>query len=101
MQNIGPKTKELLELVADTKVTIIEKCSGHDGTYAIKQENYTRAKKICRPVVNLIEKSQVQHFVSDCPMAFDLIAQGVHNKTEFKSAFDLLKFAYGVSDEKR
>ena len=96
VQNIGPKTKEVLELVADTKVNLIERCSGHDGTYAVKQESYTRAKKICRPIVNSIEKSQVEYFVSDCPMAFDLIAQGVRNKSEFKSAFGMLKFAYGV-----
>ncbi len=99
VQNIGPKTKEILELISDTKVTLVERCSGHDGTYAVKKESYAQATKICRPVVNAIEKSKADHFVSDCPMAFDLIAQGTRNKSEFKSAFGVLKFAYGVSND--
>ena len=99
VQNIGPKTKEILELISDTKVTLIERCSGHDGTYAVKKESYAQAKKICRPVVNAIENSKADQFVSDCPMAFDLIAQGVRSKSEFKSAFGVLKFAYGVKDD--
>ncbi len=37
VQNIGPKTKEILSLVPGTEVDIIERCSGHDGTYAVKK----------------------------------------------------------------
>ena len=40
VQNIGPKTKELLELIPDTEVKAIERCSGHDGTYAVKEETH-------------------------------------------------------------
>ena len=29
VQNIGPKTKEVLELIPGTKVSLIERCSGH------------------------------------------------------------------------
>ena len=36
--DIGPKTKELLSLVPGTEVDMIERCSGHDGTYAVKAE---------------------------------------------------------------
>jgi glycerol-3-phosphate dehydrogenase subunit C len=42
VQNIGQKTREVLALVPDTKVEIIERCSGHDGTYAVKKESYAR-----------------------------------------------------------
>ncbi|MBZ0218747.1 MAG: hypothetical protein K8F25_19480, partial [Fimbriimonadaceae bacterium] len=34
VQNVGRKTLETLSLIPDTDVTIIERCSGHDGTYA-------------------------------------------------------------------
>ncbi|MEC8148109.1 MAG: heterodisulfide reductase-related iron-sulfur binding cluster [Pseudomonadota bacterium] len=101
VQNIGPKTKEVLELIPGTKVSLIERCSGHDGTYAVKKESYPRAKKICRPVVSAIEKSDTDHFVSDCPMAFDLIEQEARKTTEFASAFGVLKHAYGVQNEKQ
>jgi len=95
VQNIGLKTKEVLELVPDTKVTSIERCSGHDGTYAVKAENYAFAKKICAPVVSRIKDGQYDHYLSDCPMAGELIEQGVA-KNEATSAFTLLRQAYGI-----
>ena len=35
VQNIGLKTRDVLQLVPDTTVEVIERCSGHDGTYAV------------------------------------------------------------------
>ena len=95
VQNIGPKTKEVLELVPDTQVTSLERCSGHDGTYAVKAENYEFAKKICKPVVNRIKEGNFDHYLSDCPMAGELIEQGVA-ASEATSAFTLLRQAYGI-----
>ncbi|MCC7122404.1 MAG: Fe-S oxidoreductase [Gammaproteobacteria bacterium] len=95
VQNIGLKTKEVLELVPDTKVTAIERCSGHDGTYAVKVENYAYAKKICAPVVGRIVEGDFDHYLSDCPMAGELIQQGVATR-EATSAFSLLRQAYGI-----
>ena len=95
VQNIGLKTKEVLELVANTEVTAIERCSGHDGTYAVKVENYALAKKICRPVVKRIEDGEFDHYLSDCPMAGELIEQGVA-RPRTGSAFALLRRAYGI-----
>jgi len=48
VQNIGLKTKELLELIPDTKVDAIERCSGHDGTYAVKEEFHDTLRVIAR-----------------------------------------------------
>ncbi|HMM75732.1 MAG TPA: heterodisulfide reductase-related iron-sulfur binding cluster [Gammaproteobacteria bacterium] len=95
VQNIGLKTKDVLELVPGTKVTSIERCSGHDGTYAVKAENYAYAKKICAPVVGRITEGSYDHYLSDCPMAGELIEQGVA-KQEATSAFSLLRQAYGI-----
>ena len=68
-----------------------------DGTYAVKKENYDFAKKICRPVVSRVEQAEADHFVSDCPMAGDLIEHGMSsNDNEATSAFALLRSAYGV-----
>ena len=38
VQNIGLKTRDVLQLVPDTQVEPIERCSGHDGTYGVKRE---------------------------------------------------------------
>ena len=96
VQNIGQKTKDMLELVPGTEVVVIERCSGHDGTYAVKAENYAFAQKICRPIVKRISDSKVDHYASDCPMAGELIEHGVGDATHATSAFSLLKLAYGL-----
>ena len=94
VQNVGQKTREVLELVPGTKVTPIERCSGHDGTYAVKAENYAFAKKICRPVVQRVQDGGFDHYLSDCPMAGSLIEQDLGGTAT--SAFTLLRYAYGI-----
>jgi Fe-S oxidoreductase len=95
VQNIGLKTRDLLSLAPDTVVEAIERCSGHDGTYAVKKEFHDISRKIARPVVRKVQKSGAAHFVSDCPMAAEQIAQGLENqKPEHPLA--LLRLAYGI-----
>jgi len=101
VQNIGLKTKEILELIPDTKVEAIERCSGHDGTYAVKEEFHEISMKIAKPVINRVTKSSAQHFTSDCPMAAEQIMNGV-NKSDPNSQphamhpISLLCKAYGI-----
>ena len=95
VQNIGLKTRDLLELVPGTEVEVIERCSGHDGTYAVKKETHAISKKIARPVVSRVKKSNAEHFVSDCPMAAEQIAQELDNHTA-GNPFGLLRDAYGI-----
>ncbi len=96
VQNIGLKTRDMLELVPNTEVEVVERCSGHDGTYAVKAENYDFAQKICRPVVKRIADAKVDYYVSDCPMAGDMIEHGMGDASVASSAFTLLRQAYGI-----
>ncbi|MDJ0956191.1 MAG: heterodisulfide reductase-related iron-sulfur binding cluster [Arenicellales bacterium] len=96
VQNIGLKTKEVLSLVPDTKVDAIERCSGHDGTYAVKKEFFDVATKICRPVVNRVNKAEVDFYSSDCPMAGEMIANGMADGSAPKHPMTLLRYAYGI-----
>ncbi|MEQ8290101.1 MAG: heterodisulfide reductase-related iron-sulfur binding cluster [Gammaproteobacteria bacterium] len=97
VQNIGLKTRDVLQLVPDTEITVIERCSGHDGTYAVKSEYHEISMKICRPVTNRIKQAEVDHYISDCPMAGHQIANGMdETKLEAESPFTLLRQAYGI-----
>ena len=97
VQNIGPKTKEILELIPNTNITLIERCSGHNGTYAVKKEYHEISMKICKPIVNKINGSKLDHYVSDCPMAGHQIDNGVQNiEVRSESPFTLLRKAYGI-----
>jgi Fe-S oxidoreductase len=95
VQNIGLKTRDLLNLVPDTTVEAIERCSGHDGTYAVKKEFHEVSKKIARPVVNKLKRSEADHFVSDCPMAADQIVQDL-DEYDANHPMGLLRKAYGI-----
>ncbi len=96
VQNIGLKTRELLALVPDTEIDAIERCSGHDGTYAYKSESYESARKIAKPVVSRVKRFEPDHLVSDCILAGRHIAHGLddHNLTA-KHPISLLRYAYG------
>jgi hypothetical protein len=39
VQNIGIRGRDLLRLVAD-EVEVVQECSGHDGTWSMKKENF-------------------------------------------------------------
>jgi Fe-S oxidoreductase len=95
VQNIGLKTRDLLELAPDTEVDAIERCSGHDGVYAVKEEFHDISKKIARPVVGKVKKSGADHFISDCPMAAEQIAQGLDDH-DASHPLALLRRAYGI-----
>ncbi|CAG0997396.1 glycerol-3-phosphate dehydrogenase subunit C [Rhodocyclaceae bacterium] len=96
VQNIGPKTKEMLSLVPGTEVDIIERCSGHDGTYAVKREFHEFAMKIVKPVVGRVKQAKPDHYGSDCAMAGHHIGHARADGTAPEHPITLLRLAYGL-----
>ncbi|MDH5190934.1 MAG: heterodisulfide reductase-related iron-sulfur binding cluster [Gammaproteobacteria bacterium] len=96
VQNIGAKTRDVLQLVPDTEVDVIERCSGHDGTYAVKSEFHAASMKICRPVVTRVQKANADHYGSDCPMAGHQIENGLNEDKQPEHPLKLLRMAYGI-----
>jgi len=97
VQRIGHKTRDILSLIPDTEIDTIERCSGHDGTYAIKKEYHAISMKIAKPVVNRIKKAEPDVYTSDCPMAGHHIAAGLNDGSETVHPISLLKQAYGLT----
>jgi Fe-S oxidoreductase len=96
VQNIGAKTRDVLQLVPDTIVESIERCSGHDGTYAVKSEYHEVSMKIARPVVDRVKKSEADYYSSDCPMAGHQIENGLKGDKAPTHPLTLLRIAYGL-----
>ena len=96
VQAIGQRTREFLSLVPDTEVTMIERCSGHDGTYAVKAETYEAAMKIARPVVRLVNNAQPDAYGSDCPMAGRMIEHGLADGSRALHPLSMLRRAYDI-----
>ena len=96
VQNIGMKTRDLLQLVPDTEVVPIERCSGHDGIYTVKSEFHDTAMKICRPVVNKVKQASPDHYTSDCAMAAHHIESGLADGSRPQHPISLIRRAYGL-----
>ena len=96
VQNIGLKTRDVLNLIPETQVTAHERCSGHDGTYAVKTETHAKSIKIARPVVRKVDQQTPDHFTSDCPMAGTQIANLAENVSAAEHPMTLLRLAYGL-----
>ena len=96
VQNIGLKTRDVLKLVPDTTVEVIERCSGHNGTYAVKKEFRAASVKIGRPVMQRVQNASPDHYSSDCPMAGHQIESGLTGSREPDHPLKLLRIAYGL-----
>jgi len=76
-QNMGAKAAEMMRLVPESDVSVIERCSGHGGSWGIKKDNFETAIKIGRPAARQALESGKKHVVSECPLAGMHIGQGI------------------------
>jgi glycerol-3-phosphate dehydrogenase subunit C len=96
VQNIGLKTRDILQLIPGTKVEPIERCSGHDGTYGVKRKFRAISMKIGKPVIERVAASGADFYASDCPMAGHQIESGLPREMPPTHPLTLLKLAYGL-----
>ena len=109
VQNMGQKTREMLESVPGTKVSTVERCAGHDGTWGVKEEFFANSMKIGRPVFRQMAEgpdgASPDFISSDCPIAGRHIMQGMaeaggepggKRHAEKLHPLSLLRKAYGI-----
>ena len=76
-QNMGQKATEMLRLLPDADVAVIERCSGHGGSWGILDDNFETAIKVGRPVARQALKNAKTYVASECPLAGMHIVQGM------------------------
>ena len=97
VQNVGQKTRELLQLVPGTEINVVERCSGHDGTWGVKSEFFEQSMKIGRPVFRLMAQADPDYVSSDCPIAGRHIMQGMgETRAQKEHPLALMRIAYGL-----
>jgi len=96
VQNIGLKTRDVLQLIPGTSVEPIERCSGHNGTYGVKREFRDTSMKIGKPVIERVRASASDFYASDCPMAGHQIESGLEHGPPPTHPLTLLRMAYGL-----
>jgi Fe-S oxidoreductase len=99
VQNVGQKTREMLEMIPGTAVTTVERCAGHDGTWGVKKEYFDNSMKIGRPVFRQLAAAAPDYVSSDCPIAGRHLMQGMGEsakQAQKAHPLTLLRKAYGI-----
>lgn len=91
--NIGYKAAALMRLIPNTKVRIVERCSGHDGTFGVKRDTFDMAYRVGSRLFEELKTSQADIFVSDCPLASNQIELGTGKRP--LHPIEVLYKAYG------
>jgi glycerol-3-phosphate dehydrogenase subunit C len=76
-QNMGQKAAEMLRLVPQASVKVIERCSGHGGSWGFKREFFEVGMKVGRPVARAAAQNGAGFVMSECPLAGVHIQQGI------------------------
>jgi len=94
-QNIGFRSRDIMKLIPDTTVKLIDKCSGHDGTWSMKRENFELSMKIGRKLFDAIGASEPDIVASDCPLSCLQIHQGTGRKAYHPAQVVAAAYGYG------
>jgi glycerol-3-phosphate dehydrogenase subunit C len=72
---MGAKSAEMLRLIPETKVDLVERCSGHGGTFGVMKDTFPVAVKVGRPAARQIAAKADETLCSDCPLACKHLGQ--------------------------
>jgi glycerol-3-phosphate dehydrogenase subunit C len=74
-QNMGAKSAEMLRLIPDTEVELVERCSGHGGTFGVLKETAPIARKVGKAAARQAAQKDKDTLCSDCPLACKHLGQ--------------------------
>jgi glycerol-3-phosphate dehydrogenase subunit C len=104
-QNMGAKSAEMLRLIPDTKVDLVERCSGHGGTFGVLKPTHEIAMKVGKPAAKQVAQKGNETLCSDCPLACKHLGQIVSADLAAGSAapaqahpIEVLARAYGLME---
>jgi glycerol-3-phosphate dehydrogenase subunit C len=102
-QNMGQKATEMLRLLPDTEIKVIERCSGHGGSWGVMKGNFETAIKVGRPVARQALNEKQAYIASECPLAgmhiaqgMELLAKGEATPSQAPHPIELFARAYGI-----
>ena len=96
-QNIGFKAQELMKLIPGAEVARMQCCSGHDGSWSVRKENFEASMKVGKPLFKFM-KAEDCCLATDCPLSAIQIQQATGQKPVHPIV--VLARAYGLSAEK-
>lgn len=102
-QNMGAKGAEMLRLIPEIKLDVIERCSGHGGTFGVMKNTRPLAMKVGKPAAATARQQANAFVVSECPLAAKHLLQvmeGIEGEAKVPEhahhPIELLARSYGV-----
>jgi glycerol-3-phosphate dehydrogenase subunit C len=74
-QNMGAMSAQMLRLIPGAKVDIVERCSGHGGTFGVMKQTHAIAVKVGAPAARQVAAKANETLCSDCPLACKHLGQ--------------------------
>ena len=96
-QQMGFKGRDILKLIPNTKVNLINRCSGMDGGWGMKTEYFEPSMKVAERCVNDINKRDADIVCSDCSLASHQLTQASEGDVAPSHPILELHKAYGFS----
>jgi Fe-S oxidoreductase len=95
-QNIGLRSRDLIKLTG-AKINVVAECSGIDGTWGYRQENYEMSRKVARKMAAAITKADSEAVAGDCHLANGGIVQETGRTPQHPVS--LIARAYGIPED--
>ena len=100
-QNMGAQSAQMLRLIPGAKVDVVERCSGHGGTFGVLKPTHALAVKVGKPAARQIAQKANPTLCSDCPLACAHLGQLVGAETGASPGMlahpiEIFARAYGV-----
>ena len=94
-QKIGFKGRDIMRLVPETKVNLINRCSGMDGGWGMKEEFFDASMKVAERCVNDLNQKDSDSICSDCSLASHQLKQASDGEIQASHPILELHKAYG------
>lgn len=95
-QNVGLKSRDLMK-IAGSEVKLVNKCSGIDGMWGYRAENYELSKEVGRKLGDAIESAEGEVVVGDCHLANGGVEEETGSRPQHPLQF--LARAYGIGED--
>lgn len=76
-QNIGYRSRDMMKTIGGTSFVLVDECCGHNGTWAMKKDNFKDSMKIGSKAFDRIKAAEHDIIASDCPLAAIQLEQGL------------------------
>jgi Fe-S oxidoreductase len=95
----GFPARDLIRLIPGVQIAFVAECSGHDGTWSMKKENFEKSLHCGKKAFEQLKQKKANFITTDCPLAAIQIKQGANLDHLPMHPIQILSRAYKLPEE--